>query len=205
VPYNVVDELPAEVEQIVKPGKYRRFDLKIPVAAVFNPGRILLKLEGMPHWGRFLGLKSRQADTPEHASSAVRLLAITTDDVFYTFLVDTATSCGWEIRRAASLPEAIDLIRSYSIPLVILDWSDSAQDWRGELDRLCTGSSHPCVLLASEVMDDNLKGEVLRHRGYDVLPRFGDREQIVRLIQFAWFWTTRSRRLMEAETQRGKS
>lgn len=181
--------------------------LQIPVAAVFNPARIIPKLEDMPHWGRFLGLKGKNSKdaSPEDASSPVRLLTITTDDLFYSSLVDTATSCGWEIRRAASLPEAMDLIRAHSIPLVILDWSGSGQDWRRELGRLSTGSCHPCVLLASGVVDDNLKGEVLRHRGYDVLPRFGDREQIVRLIQFAWFWTTRSRRPMEAETPRGKS
>jgi len=46
----------------------------------------------------------------------------------------------------------------------------------------------PCVLLASGVVDDNLKGEVLRHRGYDVLPE-----------------SRANRPLMEAETQRGKS
>jgi len=186
-------------------GRILAVRLQIPVAAVFNPARIFPKLEDMPHWGRFLGLKTRQAASPPHASSAVRLLAITTDDLFYSSLVDTATSCGWEIRRAASLPEAMELIRAHSIPLVILDWSGSGQDWRRELGRLSTGSCHPCVLLASGVVDDNLKGEVLRHRGYDVLPRFGDREQIVRLIQFAWFWTTRSRRPVEAETPRGKS
>ena len=185
-------------------GKIQAVRLQTPVAAVFSTGRILRKLICMPHWGRFLGLKSRQADAPAHANSAVRLLAITTDDVFYTSLVDIAASCGWEIRRAAALPEAIDLIRSFSIPLVILDWSDSGRDWRRELGRLCTGPCPPCVLLASAVVDDNLKGEVLRHRGYDVLPRSGDREQIVRSIQFAWFWTTRSRWLMEAETPRGK-
>ena len=90
--------------------------------------------------------------------------------VFYSSLADMATTSGWEIRRAASLPEANDLIRSHSTPLVILDRSDSGQDWRWELGRLCTGSCHPCVILASGVVDDNLKGEVLRHRGYDVLP-----------------------------------
>jgi hypothetical protein len=37
-------------------------------------------------------------------------------------------------------------------------------------------------------VDDNLKGEVLRHRGYDVLPE-----------------SRANRPLMEAETQRGKS
>jgi len=161
----------------------------------------------MPHWGRILGIKAKHVAETTHAhdGSAVRLLAITTDDAFYSFLLDSATSCGWEIRRAAALPEAIDLIRSFSVPLVILDSPDNGQDWRRDLRRLCTGSCHPCVLLASGVVDDNLRGEVLRHRGYDVLPRFGDREQIIRLIQFAWFWTTRSRRLMEAETQRGKT
>ncbi len=181
--------------------------LQIPVTAVFIYPRLHFNLEIMPQWSRFLGFKAKHPaeSSHDHANSPVRLLAITPDDMFYSSLVDTAASRGWEIRRAGTLQEGMDLIHAFPNSLVILDWSDTGQDWRGELGRLCSGSCHPCVLLASGVVDDNLKDEVLRHRGYDVFPRFGDREQMVRLIQFAWFWTTRSRRLMGAETQKGKS
>lgn len=139
---------------------------------------------------------ARRAGTPADASahagppSTVRILAITSDDRFYSILVDAGSSCGWEIRRSSTVQEGLDAVRSLHVPLVIFDWDGSEQDWGHALDRIWAAPNHPCVLLASRLMNDNLRQEVQRHHGYDVLPRTGDRDRIVRTVEFAWFWTT---------------
>ena len=158
-------------------------------------------------WAQLLGLRPRRPESKAESEndSRVRVLALTSNDHFYARLVDIATAGGWEIRRAGELPEALEILRSQTAPLVIFDWDENGQDWRLSLDRLCAAPGHPCVLLASRVLDENLRQEVMRFRGYDVLPRSADREEIVRTIQFAWFWTTRSHAPVEGRTrQEGK-
>jgi len=157
----------------------------------------------MFHWAELLGLRRKPAakDALDGATFAVRLLAITADDRFYSLLVEIASSSGWEIRRAGTVQEGLDVVRSLSLPLVLFDWDENGPNWRGGLDRLGAAPSHPCILLASRVVDDNLRQEVIRFRGYDVIPRSAAREQIVRTIEFAWFWTTRSHRFSDGGTQ----
>ena len=152
---------------------------------------------------KLLGIRPRQAvdDTRGKLPSQVRLLTITANDRFYADLVDIASSCGWEIRRAGAIKEGLEVIRALSIPLVLLDAEEDGHDWRGSLPRLVSASSHPCVLVASRFADENMRQEVLRFHGYDVLPKSADRDGIIRTIQFAWFWTTRSQRFSDLTKQ----
>src|SRR5579859_3348661 len=116
---------------------------------------------------KLLGFRPRQAVDNSCSRPAVRLLAITANDCFYADLVDIASSCGWEIRRAGAVKEALDAIRALSIPLVVLDAEQDGHDWRGSLPRLISASTHPCVLVASRFADENMRQEVLRFHGYD--------------------------------------
>ena len=144
----------------------------------------------LSRWLRLPRFKASHSSDVHAPAATVRILAITSDDRFYACLVDVATSSGWEIRRGSTIQEGLDTVRSQHMPLVILDWDESAHDWRHGLERIWAAPNHPCVLLASRVIDDNLRQEVQRHHGYDVVPRTGDRDQIVRTVEFAWFWTT---------------
>jgi DNA-binding response OmpR family regulator len=157
----------------------------------------------MLHWAKLLGLRTRSAakDARDGTASRTRVLAITADDCFYSTLVEIASSSGWEIRRATTAQEGLDIVCSFSMPLVIFDWDENGPNWRGGLDRLSAARSHPCILLASRVVDDNLRQEVIRFGGYDVLVRSAGRELILRTIQFAWFWITRSHRFSDGATQ----
>lgn len=142
-------------------------------------------------WRQLFGIRSHDSGVVQDGSnSPVRLLVVTQNDRFYSSLVDAGSSCGWEVRRSSEISEAIETIREHSIRLVILDWDENGHDWRDGLGRLTSAHEGACVLLASPVMDDNLRQEVLRFRGYDVVPKRADREQIVRTVQFAWFWIT---------------
>lgn len=157
----------------------------------------------MFEWARFLGFRAKRSEDAARrtADSRVRVLAITADDAFYADLVDLGASREWEVHRAGALHNGIELAQSLLIPLVILDCGGSSRNWRREMSRICDTPPHPCVLLASRVVDDNLRQEVLRHRGYDIYPRTGNREQAARVIEFAWFWATRSRTLTDSGKQ----
>jgi len=142
-------------------------------------------------WRQLLGMRGQNSGVPhETPNSPVRLLVITENDRFYSSLVDAGSGSGWDVRRASAIAEAIEMIRAHSIRLAILDWDENGHDWRDGLRRLTSAHQETCILLASPVMDDNLRQEVLRFRGYDVVPKRADRDQIIRTVQFAWFWIT---------------
>ena len=147
---------------------------------------------------KLLGIRPKRTpeNVREQAHSPVRLLAITVNDRFYAELVDIASNSGWEIRRAGSPREGIELIRTLPVTLVLLDSEEDGHDWRASLQRLASSPGHPCVLVASRFADENMRQEVLRFHGYDVVSKW-DRERIARTIQFAWFWTTRSQRFSD--------
>jgi DNA-binding response OmpR family regulator len=159
----------------------------------------------MFHWAELLGLRTRPPAKEPHSEASIRLLAITLDDRFYAGLVEIASSSGWEIHRASSVQEGLDIVRSLSVPLVLFDWDESGPNWRRGLARLCAAPTHPCILLASRLVDDNLRQEVIRFGGYDVLARSAVRDQVLRTIQFAWFWITRSHRFSDGGAQQEAS
>ncbi len=138
----------------------------------------------MFQWARILGIHPRPA-IPQ-SEPAVDLLAITADDGFYATLRDIAETRNWRIQRADTVENAA---ASLSPDLVILD--SDGEEWQTAVGRLASLPNRPCVLLASPVVDENLREEVIRSRGYDVFARSADRDQIVRSIQFAWFWAKR--------------
>jgi len=118
----------------------------------------------------------------------LRFLVITADEEFYLKLRQIALSCQWKIARAVSIGEAEILIRNEPVPLVVYESDSGTGDWQSGLRRLNELSRHPCVLLASAVSDDNLLREVVRNHGYDILPKSAPPENVIRCLNFAWFW-----------------
>jgi DNA-binding response OmpR family regulator len=141
--------------------------------------------------GRWLGFGAKSRD--QAGESRVRFLVITADGHFHSLLHDIATASEWTILRVPTVEEALALLRRECVPLVIYDWDGPDSDWRDALDRLTALRPESCTMLASKVADEYLQREVVRHHGYDVLPRSGNREQLMRALQFAWFWQTHSR------------
>lgn len=127
-----------------------------------------------------------------NTDTAVRFLVITGDDCLHSRLQDIATTCKWTMFCVPTLEQAIPLLQRECIPLAIYDWNTPDSDWPDALKQLTAVQSDCCVLLASAVADEYLRHEVVRRQGYDVLPRSADGEQLMRALQFAWFWRTHS-------------
>lgn len=133
------------------------------------------------------------ASAGSHTSAAVRLLLITSDDQFYAFLREIANDRKWSLSRVGTVEQAFPILQQQDVPLILYDWNNPQSDWREEVLSLTALRPDSCVVLASTVADEYLRREVARNRGYDVLPRSADRDKLIRTLQFAWFWRTRSR------------
>jgi DNA-binding response OmpR family regulator len=116
---------------------------------------------------------------------AIKLLLITPDDDLYLSVHNAAQSCGWELRRERTLEQGLHAVDSFPAGLVIYDWLPEANDWRFAIDRLSARPNHPCILLASRVVDEYLWAELVTHGGFDVIPRSANTEQLIRGIRFA--------------------
>ena len=68
---------------------------------------------------------------------------------------------------------------SFPATVAIYDSPAGAEDWRPAMDRLSALPDHRCLLLASPVNDEYLCAELVRHGGFDVLPRSASRDQII--------------------------
>jgi hypothetical protein len=118
----------------------------------------------------------------------VRLIVITADEDFYLRLQQIAGTSDWRIARALSTDEAAMLICGKPTPIVIYDSDWNGGNWRSALRRMSDLRAHPCVLLASRIEDDYLLREVVRHHGYDLLPKSASSEKLIHRLEFAWFW-----------------
>jgi DNA-binding NtrC family response regulator len=125
--------------------------------------------------------------------SAVRLLLITSDDQFYALFRDIASDRKWSVSRVGTVEQAFPILRRVDVPLILYDWNAPLSDWQEGIRSLTALQPDSCVILASTFADEYLRREVARNRGYDVLPRSADRDKLIRTLQFAWFWRTRSR------------
>ncbi len=118
----------------------------------------------------------------------IRLLVITQDDNFFLFINRLASDRGWETRLVRTVEQSLQMPDEFHASVAIYDWPATDQDWRRDVDRLAARQDHPSVLLASRVDDEYLDAELVRHGGFDVIPRSADADRFARNIQSAGFF-----------------
>lgn len=136
--------------------------------------------------------QTRQVHEDAENNNRIRLLVITGDDDFFLLIHRVATGRGWEIRLARTVERGLQVLGEFRASVAIYDWPATEQDWRCDVDRLTALADHPCVLLASRVDDEYLCAELVRHGGFDVIPRSADADRLIRNIEFACFFRSSS-------------
>ena len=98
----------------------------------------------------------------------------------------------WWVRNTQSVPEAISLLESEKIPIVLFDRDLPDTDWRTILTAMAKSSPDTCILLTSRVCDDYLWKEVVRCGGYDVIPKPLTELTVEHTLQKAWaYWSAK--------------
>jgi ActR/RegA family two-component response regulator len=121
----------------------------------------------------------------------VRSLLISRDEEYQAEWRRIFNSRGWDLEYAPTLDDALHALCARPVPLVVYDLQAADEDWREILAVLWALPHHPCVLLASSVIDEGFRDEVVQLHGYDVLSRHADEDEIGRTINSAWFWKHR--------------
>jgi ActR/RegA family two-component response regulator len=142
-------------------------------------------------WTRQFGRQSGAGDYGDHVDDGARVLLVTGDEEYQSRWQKIFTLRGWQLSCTGTLAQAMNSMLTHAFPVVVYDCRPENQDWREALSALSEAPARPCVLLASNVIDENFKDEVVRLHGYDVFSRQADEDEIVRTINSAWFWKHR--------------
>jgi DNA-binding response OmpR family regulator len=121
----------------------------------------------------------------DRASEPIKLLLITPDDDLYLSVHKVAMHCEWDLQRVQDVEQSLHTLDAFPARLVIYDWTPERDDWRFAIDRLSARQNHPCILLASRVIDEYLWAELVTHGGFDIIHRSADPEQLIRAVRFA--------------------
>ena len=143
----------------------------------------------------------RSGGSPPHKGNepGIRLLVITADFDFYSRLSEAASGCGWSVRAAFTLGEAVPHVQDGSFPLVVYD-CNAADDWRVAFDSLRSVNSSVCLVLASRATDPYLWQEVIQAGGFDLISRSAPPDEVTHKLRFAWFWNETSQPASNRQT-----
>lgn len=92
----------------------------------------------------------------------------------------------WTLLHSPGCADAICLLTSYPVPVVLCDSSLPDGNWRDIL----AGTAHlphpPLLIVTSRLADDRLWAEVMEHGGFDVLEKPLNQPELVRVVSLAW-------------------
>ena len=129
------------------------------------------------------------APPPERA---VTVLAVSDSDVDHGCLDQIFRHSKWRMLSAHSCREALEILESTRIPVVVCEGALPDGSWKSLLNRFAQWSDEPLLIVTSRQADEHLWAEVLNLGGYDVLAKPFDRAEVVRVIGAAWLhWRQR--------------
>ena len=127
----------------------------------------------------------RSARETVRAAEGKYALAISDEPRIYAALAE-ALPPDWTAIAARDLAQAVDILRSREIPIVLLDRDTAALVWRDAVMRLSRAPYRCCVILLSGAAGENLWEEVARRGGYEVVSKPVRGERLARVIQAGW-------------------
>jgi DNA-binding NtrC family response regulator len=130
-------------------------------------------------------LKNGDTQAAQPPEECISLLFVTQADEDSEQLRRIARDLGWIVRVARGTSEAVNSLQEDPASVVICDHDLPTEDWRQMVSRMAALPRSNCVLLASGVMDQYLWNEVIQCRGFDVVSKPFQKEELRRTVTFA--------------------
>lgn len=92
----------------------------------------------------------------------------------------------WNLRSAFSCADAIELLRSEPIPVVICDGDLPDGSWQKLVENTGHMPARPRVIVSVRNPDEHLWNDVLRDGGYDLLAMPWAAREVLKTISLAW-------------------
>jgi DNA-binding response OmpR family regulator len=92
----------------------------------------------------------------------------------------------WRVKSAFSPGEALALIRSEQIPVVICVEHSPHETWKVLLEQAAHMPNFPRIIVSSRLADDHFWAEVLQAGAYDLLAMPWEGREVLKLNSLAW-------------------
>lgn len=115
----------------------------------------------------------------------ISVVTIRGGETDYGPLRDMFRHASWELFEATNATEALDLIKTRRISVVLTDRRLPEGSWKDVLSGLRKLKPMPTLIVTAKCADEYLWAEVLNMGGYDVLVQPFDQEEVRRVIPAA--------------------
>ena len=128
------------------------------------------------------------SEAPSNAERVVTVLAVSRQPEDHLDLREIFQHSRWQLYHAHGFDDALDILDSHHIPVIIADCSMKDRCWQELLDRLSTGPKRPAarLIVTSRVADDRLWSEVLNLGAYNVLAKPFEPKEVFWVVSHAW-------------------
>jgi DNA-binding response OmpR family regulator len=92
----------------------------------------------------------------------------------------------WELHEASGCSQALALLRSQRIPVLLCERGHADSGWKELLEATARLPAPPNLIVFSRLADESLWAEVLNLGGFDVLMRPFEPEEVLRVTFAAW-------------------
>ena len=101
--------------------------------------------------------------------------------------LETNGGPNWRLHAVSSLTQALALLHTGDIPIVVCDRDLGSSTWKEVFQDLLRLPDPPLLIVSSQDADDRLWAEVLNLGAYDVLTKPFDAAEAIRVLDSAWF------------------
>jgi DNA-binding NtrC family response regulator len=92
----------------------------------------------------------------------------------------------WELEAVPQMEDAAAALKAAAVPLLLFDGDTAGRHWREKMEAFAKLKRNACVILLTNVSDQYLWEEVVRHGGFDLLTRPFRKEQVLSTLLFAY-------------------
>ena len=142
--------------------------------------------------------RAPSGESESEPDKIVITLAVSPFDDDRNILREIFSHTNWKLLEAGTCKEAVDIVRSGRIPVVLTECNLPDGKWQDILSGVTDTSNPPCLIVSSRLADERLWAEVLNEGGYDLLPKPFESREVTRVISLAWLhWKNQLERTLK--------
>jgi DNA-binding response OmpR family regulator len=135
-------------------------------------------------WRRRDNIEPLRRAEPSGAD-AIRIVVVTRDPDEWHSLHAIAGAENWMLLWAHSSQMAREIVVRYHVPVVICDRDLPNEDWRRILCEMADLRPPVRTLVAAESANEELRREVVQHRGLEILTKPFNPQLVARIVRLA--------------------
>jgi DNA-binding response OmpR family regulator len=138
---------------------------------------------------------SAGGNEPPQPGKVVTVLSVSAAEADHRALGHLFHHTNWTLLECWNCTDALQVLRSSTIPVVICDARLPDGTWANVLQGISEIKCPPLIIVTSRLADDQLWAEVMNAGAWDILEKPFNQGELVRVVSLAWLaWKNQFRR-----------